>query len=207
MGRYTGPRNKIARRFGVNLGLKSNPAKVARRLNQVPGVHGPNKRPKAPSSFGKQLIEKQKVKYMYGLREHQLRRYVDEATRLKGDSGVHLQQLLEMRLDNTVYRLGFALTRAQARQMVTHGMFMVNNKKLDIASHILKVEDVISIKPNKAKSKLFTDMRDKLEKTQLPGWLSSDPSAMSGKVVSQPQKDDFEKLFDITFIIEYFSTR
>lgn len=207
MGRYTGPKNKIARRFGINLGLKTNPTKVARRLNQMPGVHGSNKRPKAPSSFGKQLIEKQKAKFIYGLRERQLRRYVTEATRLKGNSGTLLQQLLETRLDNVVYRLGFAGTRAQARQMVNHGMFFLNGKKLDIPSHIVKAGDVITVKENKSKKKLFEGMAEKLETAILPSWLTIEPKALTGKVVSMPQPDDMEHLFDVTYIIEYFSTR
>ncbi|OGH64354.1 MAG: 30S ribosomal protein S4 [Candidatus Magasanikbacteria bacterium RIFCSPHIGHO2_01_FULL_41_23] len=207
MGRYTGPRNKIARRLGVNLGLKTNPAKVARRLSQKPGVHGPNKRPKAPSSYGRQLLEKQKAKFIYGLRENQLRRYVTEATRLKGNSGTYLLQLLEMRFDNVVYRLGFAGTRAQARQMVTHGMFFLNNKKLSIPSHTVSIGDVVSIKPSKTKKKLFENIGDKLETQQLPSWLTNEPKALTGKVVSEPSKDDAEHLFDVTLIIEYFSTR
>src|SRR3989338_2852729 len=108
MGRTITPKNKIARRFGVNLGLKTNAAKVAKRLNQPPGVHGPKKRPGAQSSFGKQLLEKQKAKVVYGLRERQFQRYAKEATRLEGDSGINLMQLLESRFDNVVYRLGFA---------------------------------------------------------------------------------------------------
>src|SRR3990167_2965199 len=104
MGRYTGPRNKIARRFGVNLGLKTNPAKVARRLKQPPGAHGPTKRARV-SSYGRQMMEKQKAKFMYGARERQFRRYVDDAVREGGDSGVNLLRLLERRLDNVVYRL------------------------------------------------------------------------------------------------------
>ena len=207
MGRYTGPRNKIARRFGVNLGLKSNPAKVARRLSQRPGVHGPERKTKSASSFGKQLIEKQKVKYMYGLRERQLRRYVEEATRIRGNSGVMLQQFLESRLDNVVYRLGFALTRAQARQMVNHGMFLLNNKKMDIPSHLVKAGDVVSVKATKAKSKLFEGMEEKLVKQELPSWLSLDVAKLSGKILNLPKSADFEKLFDVTYIIEYFSTR
>src|SRR3989338_4005221 len=118
MGRNIGPKNKLARRFGVNLGLKTNAAKVARRLAQPPGVHGPKKRMGGGSTFGKQLAEKQKAKIVYGLRENQFRRYVRESTRRTGDSGVNLQQMLERRFDNVVYRLGFAVTRAQARQMV-----------------------------------------------------------------------------------------
>ncbi len=207
MGRYTGPKNKIARRFGVNLGLKSNPTKVARRLNQRPGVHGVSRRPKSMSSFGKQLVEKQKAKYIYGIRERQLKRYVTEATRVQGDSGVVLQQLLELRMDNVVYRLGFALTRAQARQMVNHGMFILNGKKMDIPSHVVKVGDVVTVKENKAKKKLFEGMDEKLQARELPSWLSIEPKTMTGKVLSIPAKEDFEKIFDVTFIIEYFSTR
>ena len=207
MGRYTGPRNKIARRFGVNLGLKSNPAKVARRLSQRPGVHGAAKKPKSVSSYGKQLIEKQKAKYMYGLREKQLRRYVEKATRIKGNSGDMLQQFLELRLDNVVYRLGFANTRAQARQMVNHGMFQLNGKKMDIPSHTLKVGDVVSVKTNKAKNKLFEGLAEKLKNLDLPAWLLVDADKLSGKILNAPKVEDFEKLYDVTYIIEYFSTR
>lgn len=207
MGRYTGPKNKIARRFGVNLGLKSNPTKVARRLSQKPGVHGPNKRSKAPSSFGRQLLEKQKAKFIYGLRENQLRRYVNEATRQKGNSGTFLMELFERRMDNVVYRLGFASTRAQARQMVTHGMFLLNGKKMSIPSHTVNVSDAITVKPSKSKKKLFENMADRLETQQLPSWVTVEPKTMTGKVVSLPSKDDAEHLFDVTLIIEYFSTR
>jgi small subunit ribosomal protein S4 len=207
MGRFTGPKNKIARRFGVNLGLKTNPTKVARRLSQKPGVHGPNKRAKAPSSFGRQLLEKQKAKFIYGLRENQLRRYINEATRVKGNSGTFLCKLLEMRMDNVIYRLGFAGTRAQARQMVTHGMFCLNGKKMSIPSHIVSVNDVITVKPSKTKKKLFENIADKLETQQLPSWLTNEPKTMTGKVVSEPTADDAEHLFDVTLIIEYFSTR
>ena len=111
MGRYIGPKNKIARRFRTNLNLKTNAAKVARRLNQAPGVHGPTKRGGAGSSYGKQLAEKQKAKFVYGLRERQFRGYVEKSTAMSGDSGVNLQQMLEMRMDNVIYRLGFAITR------------------------------------------------------------------------------------------------
>lgn len=207
MGRYTGPKNKIARRFGVNLGLKTNPAKVGKRLSQMPGVHGPNKRPKAPSSYGRQLLEKQKAKYIYGIRERQLRRYVDEATRISGNSGTMLLQGLECRFDNVIYRLGFAGTRAQARQMVTHGMFYLNGIKMSIASHVVKVGDVITVKPTKAKKKLFEGMAEKLETAQLPSWVTVEPKTLTGKVVSLPTNDDVEHLFDVTLIIEYFSTR
>jgi small subunit ribosomal protein S4 len=207
MGRSTGPTNKISRRFGVNLGLKTNPVKVAKRLSQPPGVHGPKKRPGGGSAFGKQLLEKQKAKIVYGMREKQFRAYVDEATRRTGDSSLTLQRMLEQRLDNVVYRLGFAVTRAQARQMVSHGMFFVNNKRLDIASHQVRVGDVVTVKPNKTKKKLFENMTDTLSKKQMPSWLTVDAAALTGKVISEPQANDFDKIFDVKLIIEYYSSR
>lgn len=207
MGRYTGPKNKIARKFGINLGLKTNPAKVARRLSQPPGVHGPKKRIGASSSYGKQLFEKQKAKYIYGLREEQMLRYINEATRQKGDSGQHVLSMLESRMDNVIYRLGFAVTRAQARQMVTHNLFAVNEKKMNIPSYLVKVGDVITIKPNKAKKKIFEGLEERLSKKDLPSWLTVDAAAKSGKVISKPQESDLEKIFDIKLIIEFYSSR
>lgn len=206
MGRYIGPKNKIARKFGVNLGLKTNAAKVARRLSQVPGMHGVKRR-RSASSFGKQLAEKQKAKFIYGLRESQFRRYVEEANRLTGDSGVNLQQLLEMRLDNVIYRLGFADTRAQARQFVSHSMFTVNGKKMNIPSHVVKKGDVIKLKDNKAKKKIFETITDKLAKVELPSWLVVDPTKKEGKVLHKPEDKDFDKVFDVKLIIEFYSSR
>lgn len=207
MGKYIGPKNKIARRFGVNLGLKSEATKVARRLGQMPGVHGPKKRAKGGSSYSKQLIEKQKAKFIYGIREAQFSRYVKEASSMKGDSGVNLQIILETRLDNVIYRMGFALTRAQARQMVNHGMFTVNGKNLNIPSHIVKIGDVIAVSGNKLKKSLFTELEEKLSHAKLPSWISVDPKAKSGKILSLPTEQDFDKIFDVKLIIEYFSTR
>ena len=155
MGRYIGPKNKLARRFGVNLGLKTNAAKVARRLSQVPGVHGPNKRRRSKSTYGKQLDEKQKARFIYGLREGQFRKYVLEAGRIAGNSGVNLQIILEQRLDNVIYRMGFAVTRSPARQMVGHNLFTVNGKKMNIPSYLVRPGDVIAIKENKAKNCFF----------------------------------------------------
>lgn len=207
MGKYIGPKNKIARRFGVNLGLKSEATKVARRLGQMPGVHGPKKRARGGSSYSKQLIEKQKAKYIYGIREKQFTRYVKEASGMKGDSGVNLQVILEMRLDNVIYRMGYALTRAQARQMVNHGMFTVNGKNLNIPSHMLKVGDMIAIRTNKVKKPLFAEIEEKLSHAQLPSWIAVDPKAKSGKILNLPTEQDFDKIFDVKLIIEYFSTR
>jgi len=207
MGRNIGPKNKIARRFGVDLGLKTNPAKVARRLNQKPGVHGLSKGKPTNSAFGRQLIEKQKAKYIYGMREGQFRRFVIEATRVKGDSGINLQRLLETRLDNVVYRLGFAETRAQARQLVTHGFFMLNNQPHNVPSYLVKVGDVINLKENKTKKKLFVNLDEVLAKKEMPSWLTMDVTKKIGKVLSMPDKQDFENIFDVKLIIEYYSSR
>ncbi len=207
MGRNIGPKNKIARRFGINLGLKTNPTKVAKRLAQPPGVHGPKKRGGSSSGFGKQLIEKQKAKLIYGLREAQFSKYVKEATRLSGNSSVNLQQLLEKRLDNVVYKLGFAVTRAQARQMVSHNLFLLNGKAMNIPSYLVKVGDVVELKKSKQKSKAFENLEEKMAKMELPSWLSVDGSKKSGKVLGTPADADFEKSFDTKLIIEYYSTR
>ncbi len=207
MGRYIGPKNKIARRFHINLNLKTNANKVARRINQAPGVHGPKKRSAANSSFGKQLVEKQKAKFIYGIRENQFRKYVKNATLLAGDSGINLQEILEMRLDNVIYRLGLATTRSQARQMVSHGMFTVNGKKMNIPSHILKVNDVVAIKENKLKKKIFEGLDERSQKQELPSWLSFELAKKSGKILGKPKTEDFERVFDVKLIIEYYSTR
>lgn len=206
MGRFIGPKNKIARRFGVNLGLKTNAAKVAKRLNQRPGQHGAARR-RSASSFGKQLDEKQKAKFVYGLREKQFRGYVEEANRRDGDSGVNLNQLLESRLDNVVYRMGYAGTRAQARQLVNHGMFTVNGKKLDIPSYLTKIGDVIAVRENKKQKKYFEIIAEQLANAVMPSWITMDPAAMSGKIIGVPTKEEFESVFDVKLIIEYYSTR
>ncbi|MBT3539063.1 30S ribosomal protein S4 [Candidatus Parcubacteria bacterium] len=207
MGRYIGPKNKIARRFRINLGLKTNSTKVARRINQAPGVHGPNKRRSSVSAYGKQLLEKQKAKFMYNIREKQFRSYVEKANAMQGDSGVNLQQLLEMRMDNVVYRMGIAETRAQARQFVGHGMFTLNGKKMNVPSHIVRLGDIVALKENKTKKKIFEGLEERLAKKELVSWVSVDPTAKTGKILSQPQERDFEKVFDVKLIIEYYSTR
>ncbi len=207
MGKYIGPKNKLARRFGVHLGLKSNTAKVAKRLSQPPGIQGLSKGRKNVSSYGKQLLEKQKAKLIYGIRERQFSSYVGKANKISGDSGVNLHQLLEMRLDNVVYKMGFAKTRAQARQMVNHSLFTLNGKFMNIPSHTVKVGDEITIKDSKKKKKMFENLQEDLSNAELPSWVSMDLNKLSGKVVSTPLEDDFEKVFDVKLIIEYYSSR
>lgn len=207
MGRNIGPKNKISRRFGINLGLKTNPVKVAKRLSQPPGVHGPKKRGGPASGFGKQLAEKQKAKFIFGLREAQFSKYVKEAARMTGDSSVNLQQLLERRLDNVVYKFGFAITRAQARQMVGHKLFLVNGKSMNVPSYLVKIGDIVELKASKQKSRAFEGLEERMSKLELPSWLTLDLAKKSGKVLGTPADTDFEKSFDTKLIIEYYSTR
>jgi small subunit ribosomal protein S4 len=207
MGRNIGPTTKISRRFGINLGLKTNSVKVAKRLSQPPGTQGPKKRGGPASGFGKQLAEKQKAKFIFGLREAQFSKYVKEAARMTGDSSVNLQQLLERRLDNVVYKFGFAITRAQARQMVGHKLFLVNGKSMNVPSYLVKIGDIVELKTSKTKSRLFEGLEERMAKLELPSWLTLDLAKKSGKILGTPADADFEKSFDTKLIIEYYSTR
>ena len=134
-------------------------------------------------------------------------RYVKEATRLSGDSGVNLMRLLEMRLDNVAYRLGFANTRAQARQMVNHGLIVVNGRSIDIPSHHVQAGDTVGVKETKKGKGLFDGLSERLAVRDLPSWLSCDAGALSGKILHAPAKEDGENVFDITLVIEYYSSR
>ena len=153
------------------------------------------------------LAEKQKAKFIFGLREAQFSKYVKEAARMTGDSSVNLQQLLERRLDNVVYKLGFAITRAQARQMVGHKLFLVNGKSMNVPSYMVKIGDIVELKASKQKSRAFEGLEERMAKMELPSWLALDLAKKSGKVLGTPADTDFEKSFDTKLIIEYYSTR
>ena len=202
------PSCRLCRREGEKLFLKgdrchtSKCAIVKRKYN--PGVHGVKQAPRL-SEYGVQLRAKQKAKRIYGIMERQFSNYYKAAV-LKGeDSGLTLKRLLEMRFDNVVYRLGFTLSRAQARQMVSHGHLLVNGKKMNIPSYQVKMGDEITIRPNSKDAKLFKDLEKKLEHQQLPSWLSFDKSEMKGKVLSQPTQDDLKGTIQAKQIIEFYS--
>lgn len=203
MGRYLGPKDKLSRREGVNLfGKAKNPLQ---KRNYPPGMHGPSQKSRL-STYGQQLREKQKAKRVYGLMEKQFVNYFKKALLRKGDTGEILVQLLELRLDNVVYRSGLADTRAQARQMVTHGFFQVNSHKVDIPSYECKIGDIISIKESKKKKSLMKDLSKKWEgKTELADWIFSDQKALTFKVVTAPVIDPNSLLFDTRAIIEFYS--
>jgi small subunit ribosomal protein S4 len=206
MGRTTKTMGKMSRRDGVALSTSDSILKLMSRRAYAPGVHGsPNARPAKLSVFGAQLREKQKAKRLYGVMERQFRNYFEKATGLKGNSAENLQRLLETRLDNVVYKLGFAKTRPQARQMVSHAMFNVNGVKVNIPSYQVSVDDVIAIRGNKTAKKVFTDLEERLKNHTVPGWLHREASATSGKMVSVPQGDDLKEVYDPKMIVEFYS--
>ena len=201
MARYTGPKHKIARREGVNI-LEKESASLQRRLNVPPGgVHG-RKMKRRLSEYGQQLREKQKAKAIYGLLEKQFGNLVKMVGRKKGETGELLMALLETRLDNIIYRLGFAKTRAQARQLVGHRHVIVNGEKLNIPSYQMKLGDVVTLTPKAQKNvQVLTLMEDK-DKVMVP-FLKRE--GMSGKLIRIPKKDDIKPPFDLQLIIEYYS--
>jgi small subunit ribosomal protein S4 len=200
MARETGPKNKIARRFAVDLGLKTNAAKLQRRLNIPPGQHG-RKGTRKKSNFGVQLLEKQKTRYIYGILEKQFRRYMEKAQRNPAATGVEFLRLLELRLDNALYRLGMAPTRAAARQLVSHGHVTVNSKKVDIPSYEVSVGDVIALSAKAIKIPAIASMLE--QKTNVPSWLER--KANAGKISSLPQREDVDAQIDENLIVEYYS--
>lgn len=168
-----------------------------------PGMHG-GKRPGKKSEYGQQLAEKQKAKRTYGMREKQFRLLFQRAGRL-GDAGEHLLKMLETRFDNTIFRLGLAASRAQARQMVSHGMFTINGKKVNIPSYQVKAGEIIGIKKNKRQKKTFANLADKMKKVEIPGWLYFNHSEQEAKVLHAPTNDDVDKSINIQSIVEFYS--
>lgn len=201
MARYTGPKHKIARREGFNI-LEKESASLKRRLNVPPGgVHG-KKMKRRLSEYGQQLREKQKAKAIYGLLEKQFGNLVKMVGRKKGETGELLIALLETRLDNIIFRLGFAKTRTQARQMVGHRHVLVNGEKLNIPSYSVKLGDVVSLTPQAQKNVQVLALLEDTDKVIMP-FLKKD--GMSGKLLRMPKKDDVQVPFDLQLIIEYYS--
>ena len=206
--RYTGPKEKLSRRIGENLGLKAersfSPKSAFLKKPYRPGMHGKSRR-RALSEFGTQLLEKQKIKFTYGLTERQLQKYFNEAKRKKGITGDLLLGALEKRLDNAIYRSGLALSRAIARQLVNHGHFLVNNKKVNIPSYSVKTDDIMSIKPKSHSKAIFFDLANKLKKHEAPTWLTVDKKIFEIKIKSDPKINDLPKNFNMNVVVAYYS--
>lgn len=199
MARYTGPKDRLSRREGFDLFGKG--AKLT-RLNVTPGVHGPKGNMRQPSQYGRQLREKQKVKRLYGLMEAQFSKYVEKALKTKGNTANKLFSLLETRLDNVVFRLGFAATRPQARQLVSHRHVFVNGGKVNIASYEMKVGDTITLDTKALNLPGLKKLLEDKEK-KIPSWLIKKGPA--GKVVRIPAREDVVEPISDQDIIEFYS--
>jgi small subunit ribosomal protein S4 len=201
MARQHGPKNKLARQIGEDLNLKTNALKSNKRINIRPGQHG-NKNRRKLSDFGVQLKEKQKVKYLYGVLEKQLRRLYEVASKNPTATGAALLSLLERRLDNVVYRLGLAPTRAAARQMVAHGHIRVNDQRVSIPSYQVKVKDVVVLEASATNIPVVAALL-KEDAIQLPGWLVR--KSGTGTVSRLPERADVKEVIDEQLIVEYYS--
>jgi small subunit ribosomal protein S4 len=201
MARYTGPRVRISRRFGVPI---FGPSKYLERRNYGPGVHGPKSRRKH-TDYGLGLIEKQKLRYFYGLMEKQFRGVYEKALRRRGVTGEQMLQILETRLDNVVYHLGFGNTRAQARQMVCHGHVKVNGRKVNIPSYALKVNDVIEVKDTNTSKQLATRSLESATSRVVPDWISLDKTAIKGTVMRIPTRDEIQPIANEQAVVEFYS--
>jgi len=205
LARYTGPSCRICRREGEKLYLKGDRCysdKCAlNRRQSAPGQHGARK-PKL-SGYGIQLREKQKVKRYYGLLEDQFKSTYDKAEKMKGITGENLLQLLELRFDNVVYRAGFANSRKEARQLVTHGHFTINGKKADIPSIVINVGDIIQVKSKSKSSDKFKELQEAAKTT--PKWMTVDFEKMEGNITALPVRDDIDLPVEEHLIIELYS--
>ncbi len=207
MARYTGPNCRVCRRFGTKLYLKGErcfgPKCGVERRRYPPGEHGQGRR--KVSEYGLQLGEKQKLRYIYGVLETQFRRHFEEADRLPGMTGPNLLSILERRLDNVVYRLGFASSRDQARQLVRHGHFEVNGRKTNIPSAIVREGDVISVRQRARDSEYFAATKDDLTEKSVPAWLSLNSENLSGQVTRLPERDEIDTPVNEQLVVEYYS--
>jgi len=206
VARYTGPKCKLARREGTDLFLKSARRSLDSKckLEMKPGQHG-QKSGMRMSDYGNQLREKQKLRRIYGLLERQFRRYFVEAARRKGSTGENLLKLLESRLDNVVYRMGYGSTRAEARQLVTHGAILVNGKRVNVPSALCRTGDVVSV-AEKAKSQLrITDSLQLAEKVGFPAWVDVDPKKLQGTFKGAPDRSEFGQDINESLVVELYS--
>jgi len=208
MARYTGPVCRLCRREGIKLFLKSERCYTSKcaleRRATIPGQHGQGRRGKV-SDYGLHLREKQKTRRIYGVLENQFRRYFAVAKRKKGVSGSILLQMLESRLDNVVFRLGLAGSRVEARQLVRHGHFNVNGKRVDIPSYLLKANDVIEVRSKSRSSVKFAGLSENLGSKTLVSWLQLDAEAMRGTVLRLPTREEIDVPVAENLIIEYYS--
>jgi small subunit ribosomal protein S4 len=208
MARYVGPVCRLCRREGIKLFLKGERCYTEKcaieKRNLPPGQHGKARKQKLVG-YGLQLREKQKVKRIYGVLENQFRRYFEDASRIRGNTGVTLLQSLERRLDNVVYRLGLATSRAQARQLVRHGHFQVNGKKVDVPSYSVRAGDEIAARPKSQKNTSIVHAMDEVKGRGIPEWLLFDAEKVGGRVSAVPTRDQINLPVQEQLIVELYS--
>ena len=202
MARYTGPKTRISRRFGVAI---FGPSKALERKNYGPGMHGPKGSRRKQSEYAVALAEKQKLRYQYGMLERQFRRYFSIALSKRGVTGETLLQLLETRLDNVVYRLGFANSRSAARQMVSHGHVQVNGRKVNISSFNVKAGDTITVKEKPQSRRLAAKNLELTQIAPVPDWLTVNKDAFTGTVTRIPTREEIAPIVNEQLIVELYS--
>lgn len=210
MVRYLGSKCKLCRRLGQKLFLKGEKCQtnctLAKKTRQKqPGQHGSSRRRGKPSTYGIRLLEKQKARYIAGINERQFRRFFERAEKMKGMTGENFLRLLEMRLDNTVYRLGFGLSKIQARQIILHKHILVNGRRVNVPSYILKVGDTIQLQPKMRSNLLVKHSLEETSKRSLPSWLSCDLENFTGKVISLPSREEISYPVNEQLIVELYS--
>jgi small subunit ribosomal protein S4 len=210
LARYAEAVCRLCRREGMKLLLKGErcftPKCAFEKRAYAPGQHGKTSQfRRKESDYSMQLREKQRARRIYGIFEKQFRRYFREAQRQRGLTGTNLLVLLESRLDNAAFRLGFGTSRAQTRQLIQHGHFAVNGVKTDVPSYLMKPGDVISVRDNSKNRQYFKDLAQTLDSARVPGWLSLEAAAMTGKVVKAPSRSDVEITLSEQLIVEYYS--
>jgi small subunit ribosomal protein S4 len=201
MARYTGPRTRISRRFGVPI---FGASKYLERRNYPPGVHGPKARRKN-TDYGLGLIEKQKLRYYYGLLERQFRGVYERALRKRGVTGETMLQILETRLDSIVYHLGFASTRPAARQMVGHGHIKVNGRKVSVSSFAVRVNDVIEVRDSNVSRQLATKNLELSTSRAVPNWVTLDREALKGALMRLPSREEMQPVANEQAVVEFYS--
>lgn len=206
MARYLGPKAKLSRREGTDLFLKSARRSISdkAKFDSKPGQHGRTSGART-SDYGLQLREKQKVKRMYGILEKQFRRYFEEADRRKGNTGANLLGLLESRLDNVVYRMGFGSTRAEARQLVSHKAMLVNGKSVNIPSFMVKAGDVLAVREKSAKQNRIVEALQLAQQVGMPAWVDVNADKAEGVFKAVPDRDQFAADVNESLIVELYS--
>ncbi len=205
MKTFQGAKGKIVRRFGINIFETDKYDKVLNRRKYPPGMHGPTKRSSKISEYGKQLIEKQKMKFMYGMTEKQFRNFYEKAERKKGATGMNLLQMLETRLDNFIFRSGWAVTRVQARQLVNHNHILLNGKKANIPSMMVKTGNKIDMGKRAASRSLVNQYIEENQWRDVPNWINSRKESSEIVMGRTPERDEMPAFLNEQLVVELYS--